>query len=241
MFEVQEESPVPERLAVVFRRPTRVTGAITLSRLKAWESGIAPNDLDLFFKSHHLRQDGSESVKSECYAKILYRRVWMDYSHTEKVPRGILDTAADLLSLSSVNWCGREMVLPLSEIQDLPIVQKLYAIRVVWDKMIKDLNHTTTQCPIYSIPKFNLKFHFHGDYCVYEDSHGKAAMTWLMLIAFQDSLTGLFDCCVFSYLSDHEHGQNTFQSVSQMVVDGITSVVDLGPDVYDILKSFGHS
>lgn len=47
----------------------------------------------------------------------------------------------------------------------------------------------------------------------------------------------MFDACVFTCLSDFKHQLDNFAAVSQMVVDGIDSVIELGEGVYDVLKS----
>lgn len=47
----------------------------------------------------------------------------------------------------------------------------------------------------------------------------------------------MFDACVFTCLSDFKHQLDNFAAVSQMVVDGNDSVIELGEGVYDVLKS----
>lgn len=62
-------------------------------------------------------------------------------------------------------------------------------------------------------------------------------MTRLMLLSFQDSITGFMNCCIFSYLHDQEPDGSLLNEVSQMVVDGIASIISLGEKAYDTLKS----
>ncbi|AJG39154.1 RNA-dependent RNA polymerase [Wenzhou Crab Virus 1] len=234
-----EEPPVveEEKEEFVYRRQTRVTAAITVSHLESWENGFCVPDLSMFLEKEGFKRGGPALSDTRAYAQFLYTTFWKNQTSLKPLDRGILSTAKDLTQLGSLNWANCDFSLPITDLYSEHIISKLNGIRAPWDKMIQTLSNSTNRVCHYEIKQFKTQFHFYGDYCVVTHRGKKVFMTWLMLLAFQDSIIGLMDCCMFSFLHENESGVPLYQDVAQMVVDGIETICNLGEEAYDVFKA----
>lgn len=114
MFEEFKYSDPPQK-EFVYRRQKRVTTAITLSHLEAWEEDLAPEELRDFFSRRKIPQDGSAHTQSRNYAQVLYQVFWKKYNYPVEVDKRILKAATDVTNLGSLNWAGCIFNLPLDE------------------------------------------------------------------------------------------------------------------------------
>lgn len=228
--------PEPDPEVFIYRRETPVTSAITISYLQSWVEGKACTEIDQFFKTHKLPCDESTLKHTRDYAKHLYTVFWRNSKRKVRIEDDLLSTMEATLGLSCINWANCDLSLPLRDLNQNETVKRLYAIRKEWDKMIFDLSNTPEKSIDYDMKSYDVQFHFLGEHCVCRYQGRLVYMTWMMLLAFQDSIIGLFDSLVFSLLEDAESSFPIAQHVEGCIIAGIESILLLGEEVYDVLK-----
>lgn len=221
----------------IWRKETRVTSALTLSRLALWEEeGSATHEFKAFMEKHGIKA-GGELEKSRRYAAYLYKRFWVAYTRGKGIDNSILDAAKTVFRISSINWCGVDWAIPLEQINSNDVVRRLNAIRDVLDSMVHKVSNTTEKEFSHKITEYALTLHFMGDELVMESAEGKIVGNWKMLIAFQDSIVGMQDALMCAIIVDWEERTAVTGRVVDFIRRGISTHLLLGYDAYDVLKA----
>lgn len=229
--------PPVDEPSFVCRRETRVTSAITISHLESWIERFAPVELSEFFVQPGLEESERCIKRTKSYAQYLFTQTWLKNNHKPKIEDDVLSVVDSVLQVSTRNWANCDLILPVRDINESDLIRKLYAIRQEWDKMVFVLSNTNDKVCSYKIKKYKMSFTFLGDHCVCQSETRTIYPTWMMILAFQDAITGLFDAAIFSRLEDSETSYKLGPNVERFIYDGTDSVIFLGERVYDVLKA----